>query len=450
MTRTRVAVVGGGLAGVTAALRCADAGCEVTLLESRPWLGGLTYSFRRGDLWVDNGQHVFLRCCTRYLALLERLGVSGLVTLQPRLDVPVRSAGTGATSRLRRNGLPAPLHLGGSLARFQLLSPRDRLGVVRAALALRSVDPSDARTDEQSFGAWLAAHRQSPRSIEALWDLIGVAALNARSDEASLALAATVFQQGLLDRADAGDIGWPRVPLGRLHGTAMAEALAAAGVTVHSRTRVHGLQASPGAWLLAAGPEQVVADAVVLAVPPSTAEALMPAGAVALPRGWSDRLGSAPIVNLHVRYDRKVLDEPFLAAVDSPLQWVFDRTDPAGLREGQYLAVSLSAAADLVDTRTTELRDRLLPALTQLLPSARAAHVEEVFVTRERNATFSPAPGSGRLRPPQLTYAPGLYLAGAWTATGWPATMEGAVRSGEAAAAALLSPDAAGRRAVAA
>jgi squalene-associated FAD-dependent desaturase len=443
VTGTRVVVVGGGLAGVTAALRCADAGCPVTLLEARPWLGGLTYSFRRGDLWVDNGQHVFLRCCDRYIALLERLGVSGQVNLQPRLDVPVRSADTGTTSRLHRNGLPAPLHLAGSLAGYRLLSPRERLGAVRAALAMRSLDASAAVTDEQSFGDWLADHRQSPRSVEALWDLIGVATLNARSDEASLALAATVFQQGLLERADSGDIGWSRVPLGQLHGTAMTAALEAAGVQVHTGSKVHGLRGSPGGWSVGTGSEEVRAEAVVVAVPPPAAERLLPAGAVDLQPGWSAALGSSPIVNVHVVYDRRVLDEPLLAAVDSPLQWVFDRTEQAGLRDGQYVALSLSAATGIIDARTAVLRDHVVPALARLLPAARRADVKEVFVTRERDATFRPAPGSARFRPPQQTAVPGLFVAGAWTATGWPATMEGAVRSGEAAAAALLSPDAA-------
>ncbi len=451
MTGRRVVVVGGGLAGVTAALRCADAGCEVTLFEAKPWLGGLTYSFRRGELSVDNGQHVFLRCCDRYLAFLDRLGVADQVTLQPRLDVPVRSAQSGATARLQRSGLPAPLHLARSLAGYRLLSPRERLGIVTAALAMRSVDADDPKTDEQSFGSWLAAKGQSARSVEALWELIGIATLNARADQASLALAATVFQQGLLDRADAGDVGWATVPLGRLHGEAMSAALASAGVQVHSRRRVNGVDHLSSGWSVRTGTEDVVADSVVVAVPPPIAEQVLPDGVLGVPSGWAAALGSAPIVNVHVVYDSQVLDEPFLAAVDSPVQWVFDRTEQSGLRDGQYVALSLSAAQGIIDTRTAVLRDQLLPELARLLPSAARAGVEEVFVTREREATFHPAPGTARFRPAQQTTAPGLFVAGAWTATGWPATMEGAVRSGEAAAAALLAqtarPSTAGRAA---
>ena len=436
---TRVAVIGGGLAGITAALRLADAGASVTLLEGKPRLGGLTHSFQRDGRWVDNGQHVFLRCCTSYLGLLERMGVTDRVHLQPRLDVPVRSGRHAGTARLRRTpasmALPAPLHLGPALASYRWLSPAARLRAVRAALALGRVDRDDPATDAVSFGAWLAAHGQSPRAVEAVWDLIGVATLNAHADDASLALAATVFQLGLLERTDAADIGWSLVPLQQLHGDAARRALAEAGVDVRLKARASGITASGAGWQVG----QETYDDVVLAVPPPEAERLLPTGAVDLAPGWADALGSSPIVNAHVVFDRVVLDEPFLAGVDSPLQWVFDRTSQGGIEgPGQYLAISLSAADALVDVSVSDIRVWVLPALRQLLPAAVAARVKEFFVTRERHATFRPAPGSGRFRPGAGTALPGLHLAGAWTDTGWPATMEGAVRSGEAAATSVL------------
>jgi squalene-associated FAD-dependent desaturase len=435
---TGVVVVGGGLAGITAALRCADAGYPVTLIESRPYLGGLTYSFRRGDLDVDNGQHVFLRCCTSYLALLNRLGVADRVTLQPRLSIPVRSAGPHRTAWLRRTGLPAPAHLAGSLLRYTPLRLAERLRFVPAALALRRVDPADPANDERSFGDWLAAHGQSERAISALWDLVGVATLNATAGQASLALAATVFQMGLLTEAPAADIGWSLVPLRQLHGESAVACLDAAGAVLRTGQKVDGVEPLGDRWLIRAREEEHVADHVILAVPPGAAERLLPAGSVPAAAGWSARLGSSPIVNAHVVYDRRVLTEAFIAAVDSPVQWVFDRTRQSGLATGQYLAVSLSAADHSIDLPVEALRERLLPALAELLPAARAAQVRDFFVTRERHATFRPAPGIGRLRPPAATARPGLWLAGAWTATGWPATMEGAVRSGEAAAAGVL------------
>jgi uncharacterized protein with NAD-binding domain and iron-sulfur cluster len=387
--RKRVAVVGGGLAGLTAALDCADAGDDVTLLEARPRLGGLTASFRRsvegGSLWVDTGQHVFLRCCTAYLGLLERLDVRDQVALQPRLDVPVRSGRQPGTGRLRRDPLPAPLHLGRALLGYGWLPLADRLRVMTAALAL----------------------------------------------------AATVFQLGLLDGADAADIGWARVPLQRLHGDAGAAALTAAGVEVRLRTRVRALDRTGAGWTVVTDDGGASYDHVVLALPPGATDGLLPPGAVDLPAGWAARLGSSPIVNVHLVFDRPLLDVPFVAAVDSPLQWAFDRSGQSGLPAGTYVALSLSAADDLVDRPVADLRSWVLPHLHRLLPASRAADLKEFFVTREPAATFRPAPGSRRLRPGPTTALPGLHLAGAWTDTGWPATMEGAVRSGHAAGASV-------------
>jgi len=432
-----VTVIGGGLAGLTAAIRLADAGCRVTLLEGRPRLGGLTHSFRRGELDVDNGQHVFLRCCSSYRALLDRLGTTDLTHLQPRLDVPVHSG--RKTARLRRNSLPAPLHLGRSLASYSVLSPADRLRAVRGALALRGVDRDDPRTDASSFGRWLAHHGQNAATVEALWDLVGVATMNVHADEASLAVAATVFQLGLLTDAAAGDIGWSLVPLQRLHGDAAAQVLADAGADVRLRSRVRSLDRDGAGWVVGTDDDRVHADAVVVATDPAQAEALLPAGALAQPIGWSAGLGTAPIVNVNVLVDRPVLAEPFVAVAGSDVQWVFDRTRQSGLARGQLLAVSLSAADDVIDVPVAELQVRLMPALTAVLPRLRAATVLDFFVTREPQATFRPGPGTAVLRPATRTSLPGLVVAGAYTATGWPATMESAVRSGDAAAAALLA-----------
>jgi len=429
----RVAVVGGGLAGITAALGCADAGMRVTLHESRPRLGGLTHSFRRDGLWIDNGQHVFMRCCTSYRALLDRLGVADLVRMQSRLDVPVRSGSRPGVARLRRNSLPAPLHLGNALLGYRWLSPADRLRVIRGALALGRVDR--ARADDESFGDWLRAHGQSERAIETVWDLIGVATLNACADEASLALAATVFQIGLLESADAADLGWSLVPLQRLHGDAAERALGDADVDVRLSSRVRELVPDGEQWLV----EGESYDDVIVASPPPVVEELLPPGALDLPAGWSAELGDSPILNLHLLWDRGVLDEPFVAAVDSPLQWIFDRSGASGLdaSEGQYVAVSLSAADHLIDLPVAELRAWALPHLAQVLPATKDAELKEFLVTREPRATFRPRPGSGRLRPSATTRLAGLHLAGAWTNTTWPATMEGAVRSGDAAVASV-------------
>jgi squalene-associated FAD-dependent desaturase len=437
MESRTVVVVGGGLAGITAAVRCADAGLDVTLLESRGHLGGLTNSFRRGGLDVDNGQHVFLRCCTSYLALLRRLGVTDKVHLQPKLAIQVRSPRLRQPVWLRRNALPAPLHLADSVLKYRPLGLADRMRFAGAALALRGVDPAAATSDQQSFADWLGNHGQSEQAITKLWDLVGIATLNAPATGASLGLAATVFQLGLLTDAAAADIGWSKVPLRELHGDSAKERLTEAGAQVLLGTKVTALTPVDGRWRITAGETAFTADRVVLAVPPPAAARLLPPGSVDLPQHWAEELGSSPIVNVHVVFDRRVMDEPFFAAVDSPVPWVFDRTEQSGVDGGQYLAVSLSAADDLIDVPVREIRERILPALRQVLP-APGAEVRDFFVTRERHATFRPAPGCAALRPEAVTAADGVVLAGAWTATGWPATMEGAVRSGDAAAQALL------------
>ncbi|MFG2602916.1 hydroxysqualene dehydroxylase HpnE [Streptomyces sp. NPDC048514] len=451
-------VVGGGLAGITAALALADAGVRVTLLEGRPRLGGLAFSFQRGDLTVDNGQHVYLRCCTAYRWFLDRIEGAALAPLQDRLDVPVVDAAKPPgrrLGRLRRDPLPVPLHLGRSLAGYPHLSLAERAAVGRAALALKALDLTDPALDAQDFGSWLAAHGQSARAVEALWDLVGVATLNAVAGDASLGLAAMVFKTGLLSDPGAADIGWAHVPLGELHDRLARKALDSAGVRTEVRTRVTSVSVNEnGGWSVQVPGERLQADVVVLAVPQRETHDLLPPGALDAPERLLE-IGVAPILNVHVVYDRKVLAKPFFAALGSPVQWVFDRTDASGLsrggpggppaeggggrRAGQYLALSQSAAQDEIDTPVADLRERYLPELERLIPGTRAAVVEDFFVTRERTATFAPTPGVGRLRPGARTKAPGLYLAGAWTATGWPATMESAVRSGVSAADAALS-----------
>jgi len=434
MTEPRAIVVGGGLAGLSAALALADAGVRVSLVEARPRLGGRTDSFRRRGLTVDNGQHVFLRCFRAYRWFLERVGSTALAPLQPRLDIPVLAPG-GRICSLRRARLPAPAHLVGALARYRHLAVRDRLAAARAAAALRRGNP--AVDGEATFGVWLAANCRSPAAVARLWEPLCRAALNLRADEASLRLAAFVFRRGLLLDARAGDLGVPAVPLARLHGEAAARALARAGAEVRLNLGASWIAADGEGLTVGAGPLRLEAEAVVLAVPHDRAAALLPPGAVADPERLR-ALGSSPIVNVHVVYDRRVTDLPFAAAVGSPVQWVFDRTGPAGLAAGQYLAVSISAAEPEIDEPAGVLRARYLAALAELFPAARRARVLDAFVTRERRATFRQTPEAERLRPGTETGVRGLFLAGAWTATGWPDTMEGAVRSGLAAARAAL------------
>lgn len=470
MSRHRVVVVGGGIAGLTAALACADGGARVTLLEARGRLGGATWSAKREGMWVDNGQHVFLRACTAYRRFLARIGAGGLVDLQPRMSVPVIAPG-GKTAWLRRGRLPAPLQLVPSLVRYSHLGVRDRLRVASTARRLARLDPTEVDLDRQTLTQWLTAHGQSARAVERFWNLIALPTLNVHSDHASMALANTMFRTGFFTDAAAADIGCPRVPLDRLHADPAGQALADAGVELLLRHRARGVDVvrasrlghpdDDGVTGVSVDGGHVDADAVIVAVPHEDVASLLPAAARIDVTGLR-RLGRSPIVNLHIVYDRPVTRHGFAAGVGTPVQFVFDRTVASGIgaptgddgrtdgrtdghRYGrQYLAVSLSGADDYISTPTEELYSVFTSELAWLFPRARTASIERFFATREPAATFRGVPGTAGLRSGTRTGVPRLYLCGAWTDTGWPATMEGAARSGEAAARAALA--ALGRR----
>ncbi|HMD57043.1 MAG TPA: hydroxysqualene dehydroxylase HpnE [Solirubrobacteraceae bacterium] len=446
-----VVVVGGGLAGITAALDAADGGARVTLLEVRRRLGGAAYSVTREGLEMDNGQHVFLRGCIAYRGLLARLGSEHLVAVQPRLEIPVLRPGH-EPFRLRRSSLPAPLHLAPALARYPHLSPRQRLSAVRAAFALGRIDPAELRLDRITLGEWLTRHGQGAQAIAALWDLIALPTLNLPAEQASLALGAFVFRMGLLSSASAGDIGFHVGTLSQILDAPAQRALRRAGVEVRLGWGAERLLGgAPQGVLSKSGQrageslqvhgrdgEQIDADALILAVPHTRAARLLEPLLGQRAASLRD-LGASPIVNLHVVYDRVVCDYPFAAGVESPVQYIFDRSAAAGAPAGcQYLAVSLSGAEREMRLGVQELRERYLPALATLLPRARDARVESFLVTREHAATFRAGPGVEALRPAARTPIPGLLLAGTWTATGWPATLESAVLSGHEAAAQAL------------
>ncbi|MDQ2725087.1 MAG: hydroxysqualene dehydroxylase HpnE [Actinomycetota bacterium] len=461
MTRPHVVVVGGGLAGLSAALHCADAGARVTVLERRRRLGGLTWSFDHDGLSVDNGQHVFLRCCEAYLGFLERIGSAGDVTLQNQLDItvirPASPAGRRRQGRITRNNLPAPAHLAASLLAYPLLSIADRARLGLAVLPLRRLDLDDPALDAQTFGSWLAAHGQSVMAVTALWDLITVATVNLPAAEESLAMGAKVFQTGLLTEASAADIGWSQIPLGVLHGQRAAAALDRVGAEVAYGEKVVRIDpVSPVAsfhddrrrghdgFVIRTANRTLAADSVVVALPHQAVASVLPPGTAA----HQDRLaelGTSAIVDVHLTYDRPVTDLPFLAGVNTPLQWLFDRTASSGLAPGaragspQYLAVSLSAADDAMGRHPDELIAEAAGELPRLLPAAAGARLTASLVTKERTATFRAVPGTASLRCPSRTRIPGLWLAGAWTDTGWPATMEGACRSGRTAARGALA-----------
>jgi len=430
----RVVVCGGGLAGLAAACEASLLGADVTLVERRPFLGGKAFSFTDDDtgVEVDNGQHVFLGCCTAYIAFLRLIRAYGDTTLQPALDAPVRDR-AGRAGALRASRLPAPLHLGPSFVTYPLLSRVEKAQATRALGALGALRPAQRdELDEVTFAEWLIAHGQAPGAIERFWDLIVLPTCNDRSDRVSAALASFVFREGFFRTRTGSAIGWSRVGLTRLVDPPARRFLEGRGARIVTGQGV--TRAAPGEVELTGG-ERLPADAVVLALPPDRAREACP-DALAEDPG----LGSSPIVNVHLWFDRPVMDVPFTAVVDSPAQWVFNRTAMAGMPgPGQHLAVSISGARDEVGRPKAQLIDEIAAEVRHLFPRAGAAGVERAVCVKEPDATFAAAPGQAARRPGTRTPVDGVVLAGAWTDTGWPATMEGAVRSGMLAARAAVT-----------
>lgn len=429
MSRPRVVVCGGGLAGIAAACEAAGRGAEVTLVERRPFLGGRAFSFTDAGTGheVDNGQHVFMGCCPAYIDLLRMLGTGGDTVLQRRLDAPVRDR-AGRRGALRAAPLPPPLHLAPGFARYRHLTVRERAGALGPLLELARMDPPRrAGLDGVSFGEWLADRGQGARAIARFWDLIVLPTCNDRSDRVSAALAAFVLQEGFLRTTRGSAIGWATVGLTRLVDPATERLLARHGGRVVRGREV--AEVERGRVRLRDG-GSLAADGVVLALPPGRAHAVAPA---ALPS--DPDLGSSPIVSAHVWYDRPVMDERFTAVIDSPVQWVFNRSAMTGATaDGHHVAVTMSGARREVAMPRDELAAMVQEELAHLYPRAAGARVRACAVIKEPHATFAAAPGQAARRPGTSTALKGVALAGAWTATGWPATMEGAVRSGLLAA----------------
>ncbi|MDE3096318.1 MAG: hydroxysqualene dehydroxylase HpnE [Chloroflexota bacterium] len=438
----RVAIIGAGLAGLAAGCELADAGHAVVLLERRPWAGGKAYSFteRETGEHVDNGQHIAMRCTTAYVRFLERIGSAHLVKWQPRMRIPVFDA-AGRRSVLRADPLPAPLHLLPSFAAYRHLALVEKARVARGIVAIMRAGERPEH-GSRSFGAWLRAHGQSERAIRDFWDLIVVPALNCRCDDASAQQALFVFREGFLPSPSAGAIGVPRVGLGRLHVEPAARYIEAHGGEVRTGAAVERIDVRDGevgALLLASG-ERIACDACIAALPPRELLDVLP-GEVrgGPPFDALSTVRTSPIVNLHLWFDGPVADFDFAAFTGCDLQWVFNRTrieGEAGVGQ-EHMVLSLSAAGRFMPLGKQQLRDLLLPQLRRALPAAVHRTLLRCVAIKEPAATFVPAPGL--LRPGARTPVADLFLAGAYTDTGWPATMESAVRSGIAAAAAVAA-----------
>ncbi len=430
-----VGVVGGGLAGLAAGCALAEAGFQVTLFERRPYLGGRASSYQHpgtGEV-VDNCQHVLLGCCTNLIDLYRRTGTEDKIRWYDRLTF-LRPG--GRASSIHSSFLPAPFHAVPAFLRADHLNFKDKLSIARALFPLlRRLPPERG----ESFSQWLQKYHPTPAAVERFWKPILISALNEDLERASVPYAAQVMRESFLKSAEAGRMGVPAVPLSDLYGAA-GNYITARGGEVLLRAVVEALDVTPEQVRVQAGGREVPLDFLVLAAPFDVTAKLLPESAgVAALRAMLQRFETSPIAGIHFWFDRKVTSLDHAVLLDRTIQWMFHKSHLQQRTEngGSYVELVVSAARSLVEKAKNEIVEMALAEFCEFFPEARSAVLVKSTVIKEVHATFSPAPGADAYRPGQITSWPRVFLAGDWTATGWPATMEGAVRSGYLAAEAV-------------
>jgi len=462
----KIAVVGGGLAGLAAGCALADSGFAVTLFERRPYLGGRASSYQHpgtGEV-VDNCQHVLLGCCTNLVDFYKRLGVEDKIRWYERLTFIEPG---GRASVIEPSGLPAPLHTAPAFLRADCLGLSDKLAIAGAMTALAPATPRDTG---ESFLKWLRRHGQTERAIDRFWKTVLVSALNEDIDLVSVPYAAQVVRESFLKSAAAGRMGVPTVPLSDLYSVA-GNYIAARGGEVRLRTSIDSFRAElANVKLLSASGEESF-DFLVSAVPFDVLERMLPQTTAADPlRQTLRRFETSPITGIHLWFDRQFTDLEHAVLLDRTIQWMFHKSkllargasspervaarrlscngedtgsggtatmeeeDPGQGMNGSYLELVVSSSKSLVEKSKAEIVELALQELREFFPEARNAKLLKSTVIKEVHATYSPRPGVDQHRPQPETVWPRVFLAGDWTATGWPATMEGAVRSGYIAA----------------
>jgi zeta-carotene desaturase len=436
-----VAVVGGGLAGLSCAVALAEAGLQVRLLERRPHLGGraTSYLLPSGE-HVDNCQHVTLGCCVNLSDFYRRVGAAHHIRWYDRVFFLDRDGRRGV---LQPSFFPPPLHLAPSFALFPSLDWGDKLAIARVMWRITWAGGRPADAAGVTMLDWLRRHGQTPQAIERFWRTVLVSALDEELDRAGARYSIDVFWKGFLACREGFPMGIPAVPLAELYDGCRG-AIEQRGGEVKTRAGVREVRfAEDVAVTVALDDGSVIpADFVVLAVPHDAVAALLPPELAARdPFAGLRNLRVSPITGVHFWFDRPVMREPFLTLLDRTVQWVFNKSalSTAATGNGQYLQLVISASYDLVARSRQEIIDLCAAELRQALPATREAQLTRATVIKEVAATFSPAPDCDPWRPPSRTPVANLFLAGDWTQTGWPATMEGAVRSGYLAAESILA-----------
>jgi squalene-associated FAD-dependent desaturase len=453
-----VIVIGGGLAGLAAGVALAEAGWRVQLFEQRPFLGGRATSYVLPDgEHVDNCQHVTFGCCTNLEDFYRRVGASdkikffnGLLLLDPQ----------GRRGEMSPGILPAPFHLTGSFLTFSPLALKDKLCIARAFSDILFGGGHTSDLDEPggiSMLEWLRRRKQTPAAIRRFWRTVLVSALSEELDHIDARYGVQVFWKAVLSNRQGSRMGVPQVALADLYNGCRA-AIVAKGGEVILRSPLRKIAMEEGAVSSAGfdNERQERADAYIFALPHDTMDELLPAEAKKLEPslGGLHNIKDAPITGVHFWFDRSVMTEPFISLLDTTTQWIFNKSALHPMTNGtgnancgpetgapenvQYLQLVISASHDLLQKPRQEIIDECLREVRHALPAAREANLTKATVIKEAAATFSPEPGVDRWRPKQQTRIRNMFLAGDWTDTGWPATMEGAVRSGYLAAEAIL------------
>jgi squalene-associated FAD-dependent desaturase len=440
MQNSTVAIAGGGLAGLAAGCALADAGFRVTVFERRAFLGGRASSYQHpgtGEI-VDNCQHVLLGCCTNLIDFYRRTGVENQIRWYDNLTFLEPG---GRASIIGPSGLPAPMHTAPAFLRAACLDVSDKLAISRAMMALAPALPVDRG---ESFLDWLKRHGQTAQAIDRFWKTILVSALNEDLDRVSVPYAAQVVRESFLKSAAAGRMGVPTVPLTELYSAA-GEYIRARGGEIRFRAGIESFAGQGSAVHVAADGQQEAFDYLVMAVPFDILARMLPEGSEAAPLAAKlTHFTTSPITGIHLWFDREITGLDHAVLLDRTIQWMFHKSRLLESRErsrekgsGSYVELVVSCSRSLIEKSKTEIVEMALREAQEFFPDARAAKLVKSTVIKEVNATYSPGPGMDQYRPAADTIWPRVFLAGDWTATGWPATMEGAVRSGYLAAEAL-------------
>jgi len=454
-------VIGGGLAGLSSAVALAEAGLQVRLLEKRPHLGGRASSYTLPDgNEVDNCQHVTLGCCTNLADFYSRVGAAGKIRFYDRLYFVDAQ---GRRSTMEASPLPPPFHMAPSFLLFSSLNLADKRAIADAMMEIAMAGGNPPGIDGVSMLDWLQRMKQTASAVDRFWRVVLVSALDEELSKTDARYGVEVFWKAFLANKGGYRVGIPSVPLGELYG-GCREAVLQRGGEVRLRCGIREIRIRENRFVSVVMDDgtETSADACIVAVPHDALLNLLPneMGEGDGPLCGLRNIKTSPITGVHLWYDRTVMTEPFLTLLDHTTQWVFnktllyktDETDGASARptgqsakpsesdaDGQYLQLVISASYDLVPQSRQEIIDLCRRELADVLPATREAQLRKATVIKEVNATFSPEPGVDRWRPAQESSVSNLFLAGDWTRTAWPATMEGAVRSGYLAAEALLA-----------